>query len=411
MSPEYTGRHTQTIKDTNPVNTTATEIPSPAAMPRVCMRPSLPRRSDADTVRVTLTVESAPDTAFSEQPTCVACAAVDGDSSGVLTGPHGAVLDSLIRWLRTTPPFQTAHCSPALYVHRASGTETAEDEADAVFDALFRARMLPRSVEFPACPDPATLSVRPVVRGHCSPDVVVLPDWSSRPVNRTTALRVPSGSRGSDTDSGHTTANPFTTRFTRLTSRVRRSWTSSAHSLLCTGITELERLPRHLDIYTDASTGPSSRYAGFGIVCPELSMVASGVLPRSWSRQGIDSSLAEVAAVAAAAELFGQFIPAVTIHCDSVSAVTWWRKPRRLRTRHARIHDGVTAARNAVSRTGETVRTRWVKGHADSDGNGWADRAARLAWRSADWDEPETVRQEKFDRLAEDVRARLARGR
>lgn len=147
------------------MNTTATEIPSPAAMPRVCMRPSLPRRSDADTVRVTLTVESAPDTAFSEQPTCVACAAVDGDSSGVLTGPHGAVLDSLIRWLRTTPPFQTAHCSPALYVHRASGTETAEGEADAVFDALFRARMLPRSVEFPACPDPATLSVRPVVRG------------------------------------------------------------------------------------------------------------------------------------------------------------------------------------------------------------------------------------------------------
>lgn len=130
-----------------------------------------------------------------------------------------------------------------------------------------------------------------------------------------------------------------------------------------------------------------------------------------WSRQGIDSSLAEVAAVAAAAELFGQFIPAVTIHCDSVAAVSWWRKPRRLRTRHARIRDGVTAARNAVSRTGETVRTRWVKGHADSDGNGWADRAARLAWRSADWDEPETVRQEKFDRLAEDVRAGLARGR
>ena len=47
-----------------------------------------------------------------------------------------------------------------------------------------------------------------------------------------------------------------------------------------------------------------------------------------------------------------------------------------------------------------------MKGHADCEGNLWADRAARLSLHAARWDEEDAVRREKLDNLAAEFRRR-----
>lgn len=341
------------------------------------------------------------------QQAYVGCAAVGGVSSPVVAGPRASVLNSLATWISSTPAFLDGMCTAEVSVHRASADragcagstgDTADGERSPVIQALQRAGVLLSSVVFPPCTDPTTQPAGEVARGHRAPDVIALRDWSRQILKapRAWPVRIP------ETGPDGTEPGPAARRFARLSRRVRREWSSSAFPLLVNTLRTVDEIPERLTVFTDASVGPRSRYAGFGIVCPELSVIASGVLPRGWTRRCPEVSVAETAAVAAAAELFGQLAGDVVVHTDSVAAVNWWRNPAQIPDSDPEVRTGVDAAQRAVSRAGGEVRTRWVKGHADCEANLWADRAARLSWRSADWREGEAVRLAKFDRLADE---------
>lgn len=379
--------------------------PSPAVMPR--RRPTAVPTAPG-TVTVTMTVETAAGLFSDDATTFVACAAVDGVRSPVLAGPRASVLDSAARWVCRSTPFMNALCTPVVQLH--SG-ETADVEdiaahADAVRTAFLRAGVSGTTVECRAGADPVTLPVRTVVRGHEPPERIVLRYWDGSRLKTPRARPVQGragGNLGAGGTAGASVADELTRSFRRRLTTVRRQWSASPGRLHCSGDPRIDGRPRLINVYTDASTSPGSRSAAIGIVCPELSVVLSGVLSRTWAREDGGVSGAELSAVAAAAKLFGPFAEEVVIHTDSTTAVHLWRNPLRISAAQVWLKEGVLSAQQAVEAHGTSLRVRWVKGHADSRGNLWADRAAKLSWRSATWREPEETRRMKLRRLGEEV--------
>ncbi len=386
--------------------TTTIPATSPALMPRSRRQSATPSGSGTAAV-MSMTVEPAHGLLADGHSSYLSCAAVEGTRSPIFAGPREAVLASLARWVSSTAPFKDGIRSPEVQVHRATFQATAEAQDNAVVQAFQRAGLSEASMTYPAGVDPATMIVREVLRGHVSPDVIVLRSWSGKKLQAPRSWPIPgiSGTADQDARSG----DPLTTAFVRLLKKTRKQWTSSQARLLCSELPALEQPPSRINVYTDASTAPGSSCAAIGMVCPELSMIATGVLPGGWARRRLDTSAAELCAVAAAATLFGQFAGEVLVHSDSVAAVTWWRHPIRVPDRQPWVRDGVVGVQRAVDRAGGSVRARWVKGHADTDGNLWADRAAKLSWRAAEWDESEKTRREKFDRLVDDFARHYSR--
>jgi ribonuclease HI len=381
--------------------------PSPAVMPR--RRPSaVPTAPGA--VTVTMTVETAAGLFSDDSTTFVACAAVDGIRSPVLTGPRTSVLDSAAQWVCRSTPFMSALCTPVVQLYSgetADVEDIAGTHAGAVGTAFLRAGVAGTTVECHAGADPVTtLPVRAVVRGHEPPERIVLRYWDG---SRLKAPRArPVQGRSGETDSacgtaGATVADELTRSFHRRLTTVRKQWSSSPGRLHCSGDPRMGGRPRRINVYTDASTAPRSRSAAIGIVCPELSVVLSGVLSHTWAREDGDVGGAELSAVAAAAKLFGPFAEEIVIHTDSTTAVRLWRNPLRIPAAQVWLKDGVLSSQQAVEAYGTSLRVRWVKGHADSRGNLWADRAAKLSWRSAAWKEPEETRRAKLSRLGSEV--------
>jgi ribonuclease HI len=241
------------------------------------------------------------------------------------------------------------------------------------------------------------------------PERIVLRYWDgsrlkaprARPVQGRAGENLGAGGTGGT--AGASEADELTRSFHRRLTTVRKQWSSSPGRLHCSGDPRMDGRPRLINIYTDASTAPGSRSAAIGIVCPELSVVLSGVLSRTWAREDGGISGAELSAVAAAAKLFGPFAEEIVIHTDSTTAVRLWRNPLRISAAQVWLKDGVRSSQQAVEAYGTSLRVRWVKGHADSRGNLWADRAAKLSWRSATWREPEETRRMKLRRLGEEV--------
>jgi hypothetical protein len=206
----------------------------------------------------------------------------------------------------------TADHVPEGRIHRPETEETAEDDGDAVTRPFHDAWLGSVSTSFPCGVDPATMSVRAVARGHVPPDLIVVRVRSGNKLKTPRAWPVPP---------------PTAPTLNRRLGRVRKTWSSPTSQLLCNRVPELEQRPRLVNVYTDASTAPGSSFAAIGLVCPELSMITSGVLPRARSRQNLDISAAELTGVAAAAPLFDGFADTVVIHSDSVAAVAWWASP------------------------------------------------------------------------------------
>lgn len=350
-------------------------------------------RTAPGTVTVTMTVTTVVGLFVDGRPSFVGCVAVEGTRSPVTVGPRAAVLRSLTRWL------STAERIPEVRIHRPETEEAAEDDGDAVTRAFHETGL--GSVHEPplyrGSRDPAGARRRP---GHVSPDVIVVRVRSGNKLKAPRAWPVPPPTAPAPEDQS---TNPVSVSFNRRLARVRKKWSSTTSRLLCSRVPETEQRPRMVNVYTDASTSPGSSFAAIGLVCPELSIVASGVLPRAWSRQNLNISAGEPAGVAAAVQLFGEFADTVMIHSDSVAAVAWWRNPLRVPGWQLWIKASVVAVQREVERNGSTAGARWVKGHADTDTNLWADRAAKLSWRSASWGEPEGTRSAKFAGLVEEV--------
>ncbi|MGP5589977.1 hypothetical protein [Corynebacterium variabile] len=134
--------------------------------------------------------------------------------------------------------------------------------------------------------------------------------------------------------------------------------------------------------------------------CPALGVVASAVLDREFIKDHARIQVAETAAIAAGVMLFCNSARRIVIHSDSQPALHWWEDLEAIpgcwsKLRSYAIHE---------KRSHRNAEVQWVKGHADCEGNLWADRAARLSLHAARWDEADAVRREKFDNLAAEFR-------
>lgn len=92
----------------------------------------------------------------------------------------------------------------------------------------------------------------------------------------------------------------------------------------------------------------------------------------------------------------------IVVHSDSRPALRWWKDLESIPGRWSRLR-GQALHEKESHRNAEV---RWVKGHADCDGNLWADRTARLSLHAARWDEEDAVRREKFNNIAAEFRGR-----
>ena len=100
--------------------------------------------------------------------------------------------------------------------------------------------------------------------------------------------------------------------------------------------------------------------------------------------------------------LFCESARKIVIHSDSQPALQWWEDTEAIPGRWSKLRSYI----GHEKKSHRNAEVRWVKGHADCEGNLWADRAARLSLHSACWDEEDAVRREKFNNLAAEFQGR-----
>lgn len=149
-----------------------------------------------------------------------------------------------------------------------------------------------------------------------------------------------------------------------------------------------------LTVFTDASVnqGSGSNCTAVSIVVPQLPLAVGFRVPRSL-RVDRDPTVAEVVALCAAVDLLADFGVPLMLITDSRNAVSWW-SGRRARGCGS-LPSFLWAARQRQYREHRGLVTpAWVRGHAGTLGNEWADRVAKTVMHA----ERDRVDQSEADR-------------
>lgn len=325
--------------------------------------------------------------------TFAGCVSIRGTYSPVVSGNRGQVEQSLAQWIARHPELGRPPLPLRVRLHPCF-SRNQPFPIDSIYAASgpVSAGLGITGVERCSSVDLTTMTA--LSRGV--PDMITLAGSSGRVPNPPTNQRVRSGLLQ------RSTAEKYRTRFERRAFYTERWWGAWDRPLLVSEFPDLEEIPEQLDVYTDASCVPSSSWSTIGISCPALGVVASAVLDREFIKDHAQIRVAETAAIAADVMLFCESARRIVIHSDSQPALQWREDLESISERWSKLRSYAIHEKKSH----RNAEVKWMKGHADCEGNLWADRAARLSLHATRWNEKDAVRREKFDNLAAEFRRR-----
>ena len=368
--------------------------PSPACMPRRRVRTQASGPTTQAHLPVDITVRKLTDFFRPGSSAFAGCVSIRGTYSPVVAGNRAQVVQSLAQWIARRPELGRSPLPLQVRVHpSASRTTRFPVGAAYVARGLESAGLGIAGMERCDTADLTTLTAL----SRAVPDVITLAGPSGRVPNPPTNQQV----RANRVT--RTVPERFRTGFEIRAHFTDRWWGATDRPLLVSAFPDLEEKPEQIDVYTDASCVPGSSGSAIGMACPALGVVASAVLDREFIKDHAQIRVAETAAIAAGVMLFCNSARRIIVHSDSRPALQWWADlesiPGRWSTlRSYAIHE---------KKSHRNAEVRWVKGHADCEGNLWADRDAHLSLHATRWDEEDAVRREKFDNLAAEFRGAL----
>ena len=364
--------------------------PSPACMPRLRARTQTAGTTTAY-LPVNITVRKLTDFFRPGFSTFAGCVSIRGTYSPVVAGNRGQVVQSLAQWIARHPELSRSPLPLRVRLHPWS-SRNQPFPIDSIYLAsgLVAAGLGITGVERCGSADLTTMTV--LSRGV--PDVITLAGSSGRVPHPPTNQRVRANRIT------RTVPERYRNDFEIRAHYTDRWWGAADRPLLVSEFPDQKEKPDQIDVYTDASCVPGTSWSAIGMSCPALGVVASAVLDREFIKDHARIQVAETAAIAAGVMLFCNSARRIVIHSDSQPALHWWEDLETIpgcwsKLRSYAIHE---------KRSHRNAEVQWVKGHADCEGNLWADRAARLSLHAARWDEADAVRREKFDNLAAEFR-------
>jgi ribonuclease HI len=384
----------------------ATHRPSPGLMPKQ-RNVTKPQRAHLyATPTLTITVANGY-RQFDRARSLIVQASMGHHISPVIQGPVYPTLRRIADWTARHMP--DSRPTLTVRIHTATVGDRPARRQHRICQAFDEACLDVTECTTFAYLDVATAAgVRSVAAGQTAPDLLTLRHWTGPLPYRAVGAPDPGADDAEQNYYAHRPLNARPGRRRRIDRFVRQlrtasnRWCHPDHPLLVSAVPtgeQLGRLPDVLEVYSDASCGASDRTAGFGLVCPALGIVATGVLDPAMARS-VDSATAETAAIGAAVTLFTGLTDKLVVRTDSTAAMNWWPAPDQMPQRRSRVREAVMMTRGRER--GQHAEVQWVKGHHDCGANLWADRAARLSWRCMDWAESESCRATKFTNLVAD---------
>ncbi len=367
--------------------------PSPACMPRRRARTQTAGAGTTVYLPVDITVRKLNDFFRPGFSTFAGCVSIRGTYSPVVAGNRGQVVQSLAQWIAGHPELGRSPLPLQVRLHPSSSrNKPFPIDSTYVASGLVSAGLGISGVERCHSVDLTTMTA--LSRGV--PDVITLAGSSGRVLNPPTNQRV-------RTDPAtRSVAERYRNNFEIRARYTDRWWGSGDRPLLVSEFPDLEEKPEQIDVYTDASCVPGSPWSAIGMSCPALGVVASAVLDREFIKDHARIRVAETAAIAAGVMLFCNSARRIIVHSDSRPALQWWADLESIPGRWSTLRSYAVHEKKSHP----NAEVRWVKGHADCEGNLWADRAARLSLHAVRWDEEDAVRRGKFDNLAAEFRGR-----
>ncbi|MGP5244235.1 RNase H family protein [Corynebacterium variabile] len=358
-----------TALDPTSTPTRRPSAPSPACMPRRRVRPKTAGTTSTACLQVDITVHKLTDFFRPNFATFAGCVSIRGTYSPVVAGNRADVVRSLAQWIARHPELGRSALPLRVRLH-PSRSHNRPFPIDSTYMAsgLVSARLGINGVERCSAPDLTTMTAltREV------PDALTLAASSGHVPHPPTHQRV-------RTSPGmRPAAEKFRARFETRAFHTDRWWGAADRPLLVSEFPDLEEKPDQIDVYTDASCVPGSSFSAIGICCPALGVVASAVLDREFIKDFAQIRVAETAAIAAGVMLLCESVRKIVIHSDSQLALRWWEDTETIPGRWSKLRS-YTSHEKKSHRNAEV---RWMKGHADCEGNLWADRAARLSLHS-----------------------------
>lgn len=368
-------------------------VPSPACMPRRRARTQTASITTRAYLPVDITVRKLNEFFRPGHSTFAGCVSIRGTYSPVVAGNRGQVVQSLAQWIARHPELGRSSLPLRVHLHRASSRNNPFPiDSTYMASGLVEAGLGITGVERSDVPDLTTTTAL----AREVPDMITLTGSSGRVPNPPTAQRV-CANLATRTD-----AEKFRDRFEIRAHYTDRWWGATDRPLLISEFPDLEAIPEQIDAYTDASCVPGSSWSAIGMSCPALGVVASAVLDHEFIKDHARIQVAETAAIAAGVMLFCDSARRIIIHSDSKSALRWWDEPESIPGRWSKLRSYAIHEKKSH----RNAEVQWVKGHADCEGNLWADRAAHLSLHATRWDEEDAVRREKFDNFAAEFRWR-----